>query len=365
MRRIFNTELSVKSGGVTELTLPATPYAMLDALEKLQMEDGEKPKWEILQIYDCNSIVPFLDHSGPVQELNALCQQLALLNEQEVAVVEGLARMEHDGDAQSVSLPGLINMAYSTDRCHLVEEAVNDHTLGRFCAENGFVPEVDNLSDEAFELLDFARIGREFRRNEGGVFTHGGYVQKHDEVKRVYGTLDLTPKQPDYAIIVQTASGCEIKLPFPLGETVADEPVQCVDCAAPALIGLSGALATWDMLAHRLTYLTVDSELTKYKAVLDAVRCDDLGRALTLADELDQYTFSPELCDPDEAAFAHLEQILPEQEARRLLPHVNLRKYGQAMIQEMGGTITGYGLIQPNGGEQEHQPAQGGMEGMQ
>ncbi len=355
----------MESGGVTELTLPATPYAMLDALEKLQMEDGEKPKWEILQLYDCNNIVPFLDHGGSVQELSALCQQLALLNERELAVVEGLAKMECMDSASRVPLPRLIDIAYSTDRCHLVEEATNDYTLGRFAAGNGFVPEADDLTDEAFELLDFARIGREFRQNEGGVFTHGGYVQKHDELRQVYGALDLTPKTPDYAVLVETSSGCQIKLPLPLGEAVADGPVQCIDCAAPSLIGLTGTIGAWDMLAHRLTYLTVDGELTKYKAVLDTVRCDDLGRALTLTDELNQYTFSPELCGPDEAAFVHLEQILPEQEAKRLLPHVNLWKYGQVMIQEMGGTITGYGLIQPNGGEQEHQPAQGGMEGLQ
>ena len=29
----------MESGGVTELTLPATPYAMLDALEKLLVEE--------------------------------------------------------------------------------------------------------------------------------------------------------------------------------------------------------------------------------------------------------------------------------------------------------------------------------------
>lgn len=365
MRKIFAVNMLNRDEHYTELNFPAAPYALLDALEKLRLEKGEVPRWSIPRIFECRNIVPFLDHSGSVQELNALCQRLAQLNEQEMFVVEGLARMEHNGDAQPVPLPGLINMAYSTDRCHLVEEAVNDHALGRFCAENGFVPEADNLSDEVFELLDFARIGQEFRQNEGGVFTSGGYVQKRDEIKRVYGTLDLTPKQPDYAVLAQTASGCEIKLPFPMGEAVADGPVQCVDCAAPSLIGLSGTLGTWDMLAHRLTYLTVDGELTKYKAVLDAVRCDELGQALTLADELDQYTFSPEVCDPDEVAFTYLERLLPAQGAQRLLPHVNLWKYGQAMIQEMGGQLTGYGLIQPNGGEQEQQPAQGGMEGLQ
>ena len=354
----------MESGGTAELTLPAAPYAVLDALEKLQMEDGEKPRWEILQIYDCNSIVPFLDHGGPVQELNALCQRLAQLNEQEVAVVEGLAGIECSDYAapHPIPLPRLINMAYSTGCCHFVEGVVTDAQLGRFAAENGFVPEADDLPDEAFRLLDFERIGREFRQSEGGVFTRGGYVQKYRELRQMYETLDFAPKSPDYAVLVQTADGARIKLPLPLGEAVVDEPVQCLDCAAPALTGLTGMLGTWDVLAQRLARLTVDGELTKYKAVLDTVRCDDPGHALALADGLEQYAFSPDVCGPEEAAFAHLEQLLPEQEVRRLLPHVDLWKYGQAVIQGMGGTITGYGLIQPNGCEQEQQPAQGGME---
>ena len=302
MHKVFDVELSSENGS-TELALPAAPYAMLDALEKLRLADGEAPRWEILRINTANGITPYLDHeSGSLFELNALCQQLTLLDEGQLAIVEGLAAMGYEKGSRPIPMPQLIDMAYSTDRCHLVEEATDDYTLGRFCAENSFAPEADDLSDEAFELLDFAKIGREFRQNEGGVFTHGGYVQKHDELRQVCDTLNLVPQKPDYAILVETASGCEVKLPVPLGEPLGDEPVLCVDCAAPALTGLSGTIATLDMLAHRLTYLTVDGEMPKYKALLEATGCDDIRWALALADGLDQYTFSPNLLEPEDAA---------------------------------------------------------------
>lgn len=365
MRKILKVALFNEERAYTELTLPASPYTALDALEKLRLDEGAPHHWGIVDKLQIERLAKYLDQDGSFFELNALCQRLAVLNEEELAVVEGLARMEHDGNAQPVPLPRLIDMAYSTDCCHLVEEAVNDHTLGRFCAANGFVPEADGLSDQTFELLDFAKIGQEFRQNEGGVFTSGGYVQKHDELRQVYDTLDLTPKTPDYAILVETASGCQIKLPLPLGEAMADEPVQCVDCAAPSLIGLSGTIGTWDMLAHRLTYLTVDGELTKYKAVLDAVRCDELGRALTLADRLDEYTLDPKVCEPEDVAMERLAAGLSSEDMELLLPRLNLYSFGKDLLEHGGGTITGYGLIQPNGGEQEHQPAQGGMEGLQ
>ena len=205
MRKILKVALFNEERAYTELTLPASPYTALDALEKLRLDEGAPHHWGIVDKLQIERLAKYLDQDGSFFELNALCQRLAVLNEEELAVVEGLARMEHDGNAQPVPLPRLIDMAYSTDCCHLVEEAVNDHTLGRFCAANGFVPEADGLSDQTFELLDFAKIGQEFRQNEGGVFTSGGYVQKHDELRQVYDTLDLTPKTPDYAILVETA----------------------------------------------------------------------------------------------------------------------------------------------------------------
>ncbi|MDE6590336.1 MAG: antirestriction protein ArdA, partial [Oscillospiraceae bacterium] len=336
MRKVFEVELGSRSELYTKLILPAAPYALLDALEKLRLEDGETPTWATLSVFNCERIADFMDEDGTLFELNALCQQLALLDEGQLAIVEGLAKMEYEQGGQPVPLPRLIDMAYSTDRCHFVEEATDDYTLGRFCAENGFVPEADDLSDEAFELLDFVRIGREFRQNEGGVFTSGGYVQKHDELRQVYETLDLAPKKPDHTLLVQTASGCEVRLPVPLGDPTGDEPVLCLDCAAPALTGLTGTIGTWDMLAHRLAELEVDGELLKYKALVEATGCDDICQALSLADELDQYMLDPKCHTPEEVARGAINMTVPRREIESLLPHVNLYQYGQALIQASG-----------------------------
>ena len=365
MRKIFEVELGSENGQYTELTLPATPWSMQDALEKLRLEEGGLPTWDVLESYACGGIVPYLDCSGSLPELNALCQRLAVLTEGELAIVEGLAKMSCGSDSTRVPMPKLIDMAYSTDRCHLVDDAVDDYSLGRFAAGNGFVPGADDLSDEAFELLDFARIGREFRQNEGGVFTCHGYVQKHDELRQVYETLDFTLKTPDYAVLVETASGAQVKLPRPLDDPAGDEPVQCVDCAAPALIGLTGTLGTWDMLAHRLTYLTVDGEMPKYKAVPEATGCDGICRALALADELDRYDFSPPIMEYEDAAKERLAAGLSSEDVELLLPRLNLYGFGKDLVERSGGWITGYGLVQPNGGGQEQAPAHHGMEGMQ
>ncbi len=362
MRKIFKVELSGPGCQCSTLDLPATPYAMLDILEQLRAADGDPPTWDILEVHACGNIAPYLDYSGSLPELNALCQRLAVLNEKELAVVEGLAKASCAGPSTRVPMPRLIDMAYSTDCCHLAADAADDYSLGRFAAENGFVPEADNLSDKAFELLDFTRIGREFREAEGGALTPWGYVQKHDELRQVYESLDLAPNTPDYAVLVKTASGAQIKLPRPLDDPAGDEPAQCVDCAAPALIGLTGTVGTWDTLAHRLTYLTVDGEMPKYKAVLEATECADPVQALALADELDQYAFSPRITEYEDVARERLAAGLSSEDVALLLPRLNLHGFGRDLVEHSGGQLTGYGLVERGGVEQKQAPAQNGME---
>ena len=41
MRKIFEVELASEDR-CTELTFPATPYALLDALEKLELKEGDR-----------------------------------------------------------------------------------------------------------------------------------------------------------------------------------------------------------------------------------------------------------------------------------------------------------------------------------
>ena len=346
MRKVFEVELSSKNG-CTELALPATRYALLDAVEKLELREGERPDWEILQTPACHNIYPYLDPAGgTLSELNALTQRLAQLNEREHAVVEGLAKLAHEQRERPIALSRLIDLAYSTDCCHLVEGVVTDAQLGRFCAENGFVPEAEGLSNAAFELLDFAKIGREFCEAEGGVFTRVGYVQRREELKQVCKTLDLTPKKPDYTILAELPDGSRMELPAPLDRSVEDSPVQCVDCAAPVLNGLTGNLGTLNYLARRVAELEADGGLTKYKSLLEAVCCDGIIQALSLADRLDQYCLSPKLLGPEGVAMECLNTLLADEDAELIAQYLDLSRYGEAVVAQDGGKLTSYGLVE-------------------
>lgn len=256
MRKVFEVELnSPDCDAYATLTLPATPYSMLDALEQLGLAEGQLPGWRITRAYGDRNPFSLSRMEGALPELNVLALRLTQLNETELAIVDGLAIMAREWGGPSIPITQAIDMTYSTDCCHIIEETADDQTLGRFCAENGFVPEAESLSDEAFALLDLERIGRQFRQNERGVFTSGSYVQRWEELKQVSKSLNFTLKKPDYAILAELPDGSRVKLPTPLGKTVVEEPARCVDCTAPALNGLTAMRSTLDMLARRLAEL--------------------------------------------------------------------------------------------------------------
>ena len=380
------------------LNLPASPYEMLDAMDKLRLDDGKSVKFGVEEFYRFGSLVPHLSEKYGLCDLNALAQKLSELDDRQEIAFEGLLKMEPGEKGSPIGLPRLIDLAYSADCCHVVDEALNDSQLGRFCAENGFVPGVDSLSDAVFDMLDFERIGREHRQREGGVLVErdadhpGGYVELRDALEEVYKTLDLPAKAPDYTILLEVSrgffrdpsydSGKTVQLRLPAAPEALDAALTaldvwdwreagwtCLDCRAPALMeaisdGEAG-IGFLNQMAQRLADME-PKELIEYKALLSATECKSLHHAEQLMDTLDQYTFSPQYSSPVEVARGELPTILSSDDLAQIIPHLNLYQYGQTLIQHCGGMLTDYGLIRRNDGQPiqaiEQQPQQGRME---
>ena len=98
-----------------------------------------------------------------------------------------------------ITLQDLRDLAVSakTD-CYHVVDAADDAQLGRFYAENGFIPELDGISDEVFEMLDFAGIGRMMRCGENGVFVGSLYVLQDGELTTAPPCPKELPEKPEY-----------------------------------------------------------------------------------------------------------------------------------------------------------------------
>lgn len=109
--------------------------------------------------------------------------------------------------------------------------------------------------------------------------------------------------------------------------------------------------------------------LPAYKALIAATECQHIEDALVLAEQLDEYSLSPSIACPEDAAAEELALILPNEAARLLRPHLNLHTYGQALLASRNSIQTEYGLLERRDGQpvqsigqQKQEPRMGEME---
>ena len=398
MSKLFHACISNGLCSCEELDLPASDYELLDMAERLRLEPGRKAELEILRYPDSFSYLEKCIPALPdIHQLNTLARRLNEIDEADtraMAVFEGLIGVKMQKGELPIPIPALIDFAYSADCCHVVEDVDTDYKLGRFLAENGFLPEAQELADTAFELLDFMQIGKTHREAENSVITSFGYVEQHSEVHPVSKNMDFLPRQPDYAILLEVSkgffddpvydSGKSVQLKLPASQETLDAVLEtveawdwrevgwsCLDCRAPALADMISdgeeGIDFLNQMAQRLADLEPKA-LTAYKALLEAMECKDLHGAEALMDSLDEYIFSPQHSSPVDVANGELSLILCAPDAATLAPHLNLYQYGQALIEKCGGVLTPYGLIERSDGQpvqgMEESPQQGGMEMM-
>lgn len=381
------------------LDLPATPYEIDDALERVRLQPDEELLLEIEEYYDFGFLAPYLEDVNDLHGLNALAQRLSQFVDYESAVFAGQLKMDLEARISDITLPRLLSLANNTPYCDVVDVAVNDSQLGKFYAENGFVTELEQLPDEAFkiieDMLDYEQIGRKMRQAEGGVFvdrsTYGysGYVIRHKEPELVNALP--APEKPDYMILLEVCKGyfndpdydsdSVVQLKLPASKETLDGALNtleaadwselaftCLDCRIPALI--EAVNQTEDVFAvnhaaSRFAKMTGEA-IPKLKSLLEVTGISSLADAVRLTEQLESYVYSPEFSSPTDVARAEIKFSLIEQEADLLIPHVNLHQYGKALLENHNWTLTDYGMISRQDGQpiQRFEEQNQGMGGM-
>ena len=373
-----------------DLELPATNYEMLDALERLQLKPGDKPDWEIIWSSGFHFLRVHLAGECDLYQLNALATRLGQMTSSDKIAFEGLFNMEVAKKHGPIYIATMVDLAYSTDCCHVVEGVTTDTQLGEFYAENGFMPELDNLPNDVFRLLDFDKLGEKMRLEDGGILVNRGYVSPQSDLKHVYDTLPLVPQTPDYAFRLligrypfETNDQPEKLVPLTLpatpdeladalnscGAASWDEVVfQTEDSAVPHILEEldCDSIEEINELAQAIQYRAKRSELTKLKAVLHASDCHSIHTATYIAENLDDYLCELDQRTAEEVASEELRFIVDEQSLSTLRKHVNLFNYGMDIIKENNAAMTPYGLVQRRDGEllqtMDETPSQGGMQ---
>ena len=355
----------------TTLDLPAKPWAMRDALERLRLREGQEPYWQLEDLGRYDFLVPYLDKCD-LHQFNALAEQLSTFNEADAIAFEGLVQMEID----ELTIQRLLDLAYSTDCCHVVPEVRDDTALGRFYVDNDFLPELEKVPDKVLEMLDYEKIGKMMRQGENSVITPHGYVERHSELKQAPADLGKPPRKPAYMMRFlcsnenQTVS---LNLPASQAELNAvlmrldldswqEVYLECEDTAMPEMWSFTDmaydGMEQLNRFARCLEELDMNGELVKFKAIAQQLQLSRLEEAIALTGHLDEYSFEPEIHSPRELARDELGVITGEKECKLLLPHLDLDAYGQDVMRRDNGVLGDYGYLARLDGQPIQAPRQ-------
>ena len=377
-KRLFHVYLAKEcipnNEAYAKLNLPASPWKVWDAIEKVRLQTDDILYMEIEDYFAFEYLAPHLDGLDiSLNELNDLAAQLAALDEVQGIAFEGLFSMEVQKKVNAnggvITLQDLRDLAVSakTD-CYHVVDAADDAQLGRFYAENGFIPELDGISNEVFEMLDFAGIGRMMRCSENGVFVGSLYVLQDGELTTAPPVQKTLPEKPGYlfrltlglhpdigddrtvTLILPAAEAELLDAQAQLG-TEGWEGVAVIDYDgiipyAAEFTDLPMELDEFNVLAAAVRDMpSPEKQLLKLKALLKQFEVQDIETAIGLTEHLDDYVLTPEISSPQETAIDQLHFMTDDHSVELLISHVNLYAYGCDIIKEDNAVLSPYGLL--------------------
>mgnify|MGYP005891814319 FL=1 len=356
------------------LELPASPWELWDAMDKIRLNEGEQLYMEIEDYYAFAYLAPHLAGLDiSLNELNDLAERLAKLDEVQGIAYRGLLEMAVQEKVEDsggiITIQELRNLAVSAETdCYHVVDAADDAQLGRFYAENEFVPELDGISDEVFEMLDFAGIGRMMRCSENGVFVGSLYVLQDGELTTAPPVQKTLPEKPGYLFRLTLGLHPDIggnrttELDLPASEealAAAQEQLGTLNWENTVVLNYDGILPNAAFFADLPSELEAfnefakavqdipfpEKQLPKLKALLKQFEVQDIETAIGLTEHLDDYVLTPEISSPQETAIDQLHFMTDDHSVELLISHVNLYAYGCDLIREDNAVLSPYGLL--------------------
>ena len=355
-----------------ELELPATPWEMVDAMDRLRLSEGQEPYWQVEDMGRYEFLAPHLD-GYDLYQFNALAEQLSTFNAADAIAFEGLVQMEID----ELTVQRMLDLAYSVDCCHVVPEVRDDTALGRFYVENDFLPELEKVPDKVLEMLDYEKIGKMMRQGENSVITPHGYVERHSELKQAPADLGKPPRKPAYMMrflcsnehqtVPLNLPASQAKLNTVLTRLALDNwqeaHLECEDTAMPEMWSFTDmaydGMEQINRFAQCLEELDRNNELIKFKAVAGQLDIASLDDAFALAEHLSEYALEPGIHSLEELAREELSVIVNDPDRDLLTRHLNMEAYGADLLWRDQGLFSDYGYICRPDGQPLQVPRQG------
>ena len=350
-----------------ELTFPVSQYEMMDAFEQIHTKSPGDVYWQVDEFYCFDYLAPHLDESLSIFEFNSLTEQLSKLDERQETALEGLLQMQVNKHMQEnggvITVPELMMLAANADHCHVLADVHTDTELGKFCADNDFLPELTALPDSVYALLDYAKIGKQMREDEAGTFTPHGYVVRTEELQPLPEhesqreitymiRLTLMNHENEQRTAILDLPATEQRMQEVQKELDAPEWYDAQFTGCDAIVPQLNTLLTdvadlprINELAQALQELKASGQLTKVKAVVGATQCETLDDVFDRLEKLSQYCFETKICDKDALVRDELEFVLGGKDADLIYKHLNCEAYAEDVLKQYGAEITPYGMV--------------------
>lgn len=109
---ISKADYATPSEAHANLSLPAMPFELFDAMDQARIQQGDELYFEVSEYYAFENMEPFIFYAVNLLELNALCQKLSELDQRQSAAFEGLLKMEIATKNGPIAIGKLIDLAY-------------------------------------------------------------------------------------------------------------------------------------------------------------------------------------------------------------------------------------------------------------
>ena len=367
MNKVCEVYLATDDEHGVELSLPVSQYEMMDAFEQLRTEPAEDVYWQVDEFHHFGFLAPHLDERMSIFEFNALTEQLSKLGAWQETALEGLLQMQEQKHIQEnsgvITAQELLTLAYNTDCCQVLADVHSNEDLGKFYVENGFREDLDALPDSVYDLLDYAKIGKQMREAENGVFTRSGYVIQMEELQPLPDyepqreisymiRLTLMNHENEQKTAVPDLPATEQRMQEVQKELDAPEWYDAQFTGCDAIVPQLNTLLTdvadlprINELAQALQELKASGQLTKVKAVVGATQCETLDDVFDRLEKLSQYCFETKICDKDALVRDELEFVLGGKDADLIYKHLNREAYAEDVLKQYGAEITPYGMV--------------------
>lgn len=305
------------SGRGIYLDLPAAPEVLQEVTDRLRLPAGKNMQATVTLCSFSPVLSELLQGQHDLYELDVLARQIAQMDDHAAEMFHALLCMEKDRTSKESSVSRLLTLAGCTDSCQVIPNVRDDAALGRLR-----------------------------RREEGGVFTSAGYVTCPQEVLENARLAASKPLEHGVTVLLQMEDGSRYQLPadgqLPKGA------FRCLACAATAMtdaISACGDIALVQQLAKTLAELS-PQQLRVCQAAAAATGCPDMRQALFVARHPAQFYVYPDIRTPEDVVRSELAVFVNRDIAEKMLPYLDMQRYGESILKEHNAALTDYGLVE-------------------